>query len=180
MCNGLCHLLLSQSTLCSLLSNYLKAPILLVGQTAHPARPPRRRTPRRKSTTWQSATNCTTSTTPNSATTIRRGRSARRTSNQRCRLDQVLETARARRDQWLQSAPDQRANLEPAYILGDRKLIPEARGCAADRIVRCDTQDHCRFMHAPWLTAELITWHIMKQLILLPDVSEVTCTSIAS
>ena len=45
---------------------------------------------------------------------------------QRYWLDQALETARARHDQWLQSPPDQRASLEPAYILGDQRLIPEA------------------------------------------------------
>ena len=44
---------------------------------------------------------------------------------QRYWLDLVVETARVRHDQWLQSAPDQRAILEPAHILGDRKLIPE-------------------------------------------------------
>ena len=44
---------------------------------------------------------------------------------QRCWLEHVLEAARARHDQWLQSTPDQRASLEPAYILWDRKLIPE-------------------------------------------------------
>ena len=38
---------------------------------------------------------------------------------------QVLETARVRCDQWLQSTPDQRARLEPVYILGDRKPTPE-------------------------------------------------------
>ena len=38
-------------------------------------------------------------------------------------LDEVIERARVRHDQWLQSSPDQRAVLEPAYILGDRKLV---------------------------------------------------------
>ena len=38
---------------------------------------------------------------------------------------QVLETARERCDQWLQSRPDQWARLEPVYVLGDRKFIPE-------------------------------------------------------
>ena len=40
---------------------------------------------------------------------------------QRYWLGQV-ETARVRRDQWLQSPPDQRATLGPAYILGDRRV----------------------------------------------------------
>ena len=35
-------------------------------------------------------------------------------------------TARVRHDQWLQSPPYRRASLEPVYILGDRKLTPEA------------------------------------------------------
>ena len=38
-----------------------------------------------------------------------------------------LDCARARHDQWLQSTPSQRAILEPAYTLGDRKHIPEAQ-----------------------------------------------------
>ena len=41
-------------------------------------------------------------------------------------MEQIVETASARRDQWLQSSPDQRAVLEPTYILDDRKLIPES------------------------------------------------------
>ena len=45
---------------------------------------------------------------------------------QRYWLTQILECARNRHDQWLQSTPSQRASLEPAYILGDRKQIPEA------------------------------------------------------
>ena len=44
---------------------------------------------------------------------------------QRCWLEQVVETARVRHDHWLQSSPDQRANLETTYILGDRKIIPK-------------------------------------------------------
>ena len=35
---------------------------------------------------------------------------------QRYWLTQVLDLARARHDQWLQSTPAQRATLEPAYI----------------------------------------------------------------
>ena len=49
---------------------------------------------------------------------------------QRYWLTQVLDCARARHDQWLQSTPSQRATLEPAYILGDRKHIPEAHECS--------------------------------------------------
>ena len=55
---------------------------------------------------------------------------------QRYWLDQVLETA----DQWLQSTPDQRASLEPAYILGDRKLIPEAPN-AVESVLRTELLD---------------------------------------
>ena len=46
---------------------------------------------------------------------------------QRYWLTEILDRARTRHDQWLQSTPSQRASLEPAYILGDRKNIPEAR-----------------------------------------------------
>ena len=44
---------------------------------------------------------------------------------QRYWLTQVLDCARSRHGTWLQSTPSQRASLEPAYILGDRKHIPE-------------------------------------------------------
>ena len=98
---------------------------------------------------------------------------------QRYWLDQVLETARARHEQWLQSAPDQRASLELAYVLGDRKLTPEAVN-AVESVLRTEMldampktiADSC--MRHGYCTAELIIWHIMKQLILPPDVSEVT------
>ena len=42
---------------------------------------------------------------------------------QRYWLTQVLDCAGNRHDQWLQSTPSQRASLEPAYILGDRKHV---------------------------------------------------------
>ena len=84
-----------------------------------------------------------------------------------------------RHDQWLQSAPDQRASLEPAYILGDRKLIPEAVS-AAESVLRTELPDampktiaDSRMRHG-YCTAELIIWYIMKQLVLPPDVNEVT------
>ena len=56
---------------------------------------------------------------------------------QRYWLTQVLNLARARHDQWLQSTPAQRATLEPAYILGDRKRIPEARN-AVESVLRTE------------------------------------------
>ena len=95
-------------------------------------------------------------------------------------LDQVLEPARLRHDQWLQSSPDRRALLKPAYILGDRKLIPEAAN-AVESVLRIESLDAipkpmaeaCRMRHR-FCTAELIIWFIMKQLILPPDVNEVT------
>ena len=98
---------------------------------------------------------------------------------QRYWLDQVLETARVRHDRWLQSSPDQRASLEPAYILGDRRLIPEAVN-AVEGVLRTELleailknmADSC--MRHGYCTAELIIWHIMKQLILPPDVHEAT------
>ena len=37
---------------------------------------------------------------------------------QRYWLTEILDRARNRHDQWLQSTPSQRASLEPAYILG--------------------------------------------------------------
>ena len=104
----------------------------------------------------------------------------RRGDAQRYWLDQVLEAARARRDQWLQSAPDLRASLEPAYnVLADCKLIPETVN-AVESVLRTDLLDampktiaDSRMRHG-YCAAELIIWYVMKQLILLPDVSEVT------
>ena len=71
---------------------------------------------------------------------------------QRYWLDQVLEPPRLRRDQWRQSP--RRASLEPAFILGDRKLIPEAANaveCVANRTSRCPSKASGRGMHASWL-----------------------------
>ena len=98
---------------------------------------------------------------------------------QRYWLTQVLDLARARHDQWLQSPPAQRATLEPAYILGDRKHIPEAPN-AVESVLRTELlevipkslAEAC--MRHGYCTAELIVWYIMKQLILPPDVNEVT------
>ena len=59
---------------------------------------------------------------------------------QRYWLVQVLEPARARHDQGLQSAPAQRASLEPAYILGDCKLIPEAAN-AVESVLQTELLD---------------------------------------
>ena len=50
---------------------------------------------------------------------------------------QVLDLARARHDQWLQSTPAQRATLEPAYLLGNRKHIPEAQN-AVESVLRTE------------------------------------------
>ena len=92
---------------------------------------------------------------------------------------QVLDLARARHDQWLQSTPAQRATLEPAYILGDRKHIPEAPS-AVKSVLRTELlevtpktlAEAC--MRHGYCTAELIVWYVMKQLILPPDINEVT------
>ena len=98
---------------------------------------------------------------------------------QRYWLTQVLDCARARHDQWLQSAPSQRASLEPAYILGDRKHISDAQNAIEcvlltellDAIPK-SIADAC--MRHGYCTAELIVWYVMKQLILPPDINEVT------
>ena len=58
----------------------------------------------------------------------------------RCWFKQVVETARARHDQWLQSTPDQRAGLEPACILSDCKLIPESAN-AMESALRAELLD---------------------------------------
>ena len=89
---------------------------------------------------------------------------------QRYWLTQVLDLARARHDQWLQSTPAQRATLEPAYILGDRKHIPEAQN-AVESVLRTELlevipktlAEAC--MRHGYCTAELIVWYVMKQLI---------------
>ena len=98
---------------------------------------------------------------------------------QRYWLTQVLDCARNRHDQWLQSTPSQRASLEPAYILGDRKHIPEAQN-AVESVLRTELldviprsiADAC--MRHGYCTAELIVWYVMKQLILPHDINEVT------
>ena len=98
---------------------------------------------------------------------------------QRYWLTQALDLARARHDQWLQSSPSQRATLEPAYILGHRKHIPEAPN-AVESVLRTELlevtpknlAESC--MRHGYCTAELIVWYVMKQLILPPDVNEVT------
>ena len=98
---------------------------------------------------------------------------------QRYWLTQVLDCARQRHDLWLQSTPAQRASLEPAYILGDRKHIPEAQN-AVERVLRTELldvipksiADAC--MRHGYCTAELIVWYVMKQLILPHDINEVT------
>ena len=96
---------------------------------------------------------------------------------QRYWLDQVLEPAPLRHDQWLQSPPDRRASLEPAYILGDRKLIPEATN-VVESVLRTELLDAVpkpmaeACMRRGYCTAELIIWYIMKQLILPPDANE--------
>ena len=93
---------------------------------------------------------------------------------QRYWLTQVLDCARSRHDQWLQSTPSQRASLEPGYILGDRKHIPEAQN-AVESVLRTalldaipkSIADAC--MRHGYCTAELIVWYVMKQLILPLD-----------
>ena len=67
------------------------------------------------------------------------------------------------------STPSQRASLEPAYILGDRKHIPEAQN-AMESVLRTELlyvipksiADAC--MRHGYCTAELIVWYVMKQL----------------
>ena len=98
---------------------------------------------------------------------------------QRHWLTQALDCARSKHDTWLQSTPSQRASLEPAYILGDRKHIPEAQN-AVESVLRTElldailksVADAC--MRHGYCTAELIVWYVMKQLILPPDINEVT------
>ena len=98
---------------------------------------------------------------------------------QRYWLTQVLDCARNRHDQWLQSTPSQRASLEPAYILGDRKHIPEAQN-AVESVLRTELldvipksiADAC--MRHGYCTAELLVWYVMKQLILPHEINEVT------
>ena len=98
---------------------------------------------------------------------------------QRYWLEQILDHARTRHDQWLQSTPSQRASLEPAYILGDRKNIPEARN-AVESVLRTELLDAIpksiaeACMRHAYCTAELIVWYVMKQLILPHDINEVT------
>ena len=98
---------------------------------------------------------------------------------QRYWLTQVLDCSRQRHDLWLQSTPAQRASLEPACILGDRKHIPEAQN-AVESVLRTELldvipksiADAC--MRHRYCTAELIVWYVMKQLILPHDINEVT------
>ena len=98
---------------------------------------------------------------------------------QRYWLTQVLDCARNRHDQWLQSTPSQRASREPAYILGDRKHIPEAQN-AVESVLRTELLDALpkpiadACMRHGYCTAELIVWYVMKQLILPHDINEVT------
>ena len=98
---------------------------------------------------------------------------------QRYWLTQVLDCARSKHEVWLQSSPSQRAGLEPAYILGDRKHIPEAQN-AVESVLRTELLDAIpksiadACMRHGYCTAELIVWYVMKQLILPPDINEVT------
>ena len=148
-------------------------------------RSPRRRTPWRQSTWWQSTKSLPSFKLSSNyrACSILEVRqpledwlskstltiATWRGDAQRYRLEQVLEIARVRRDQWLRSTPDQRASLEPAYILGDRKLIPEAVN-AVESVLRTELldampkslADSCiRHGHC---AADLIIWYIVKQL----------------
>ena len=96
---------------------------------------------------------------------------------QRYWLTQVLDCARLR--SMAQSTPSQRASLEPAYILGDRKHIPEAQN-AVESVLRTELLDAMpksiadACMQHGYCTAKLIVWYVMKQLILPPDINEVT------
>ena len=102
-----------------------------------------------------------------------------RGDKQRYWLTEILDRARARHDQWLQSSPSQRASLEPAYILGDRKNIPEEQN-AVESVLRTELLDaipkpiaESCMMHG-YCTAELIVWYVMKQFIMPHDINEVT------
>ena len=59
---------------------------------------------------------------------------------QRYWLSQVLDCARSKHDACLQSTPSQRASLEPAYILGGRKHIPEGQN-AVESVLRTELLD---------------------------------------
>ena len=97
---------------------------------------------------------------------------------QRYWLTQVLEPARTRHDQWLQSPLAQRATFEPAYILGDRKHIPDAVN-AGESVLRTVQRTELldvipkplaeACMRHGYCTAELTVWYITKQLILPPS-----------
>ena len=69
--------------------------------------------------------------------------------------------------------------LEPAYILGDRKNIPEAQN-AIESVLRTELLDAIpkpiaeACMRHGYCTAELIVWYVMKQLIMPHDINEVT------
>ena len=70
--------------------------------------------------------------------------------------------ARACHEEWLQSPPDRRAILEPAYIQGDRKVS------AVESVLRTELLDvvlkpmaEACVRHG-YCTAELIIWYIMK------------------
>ena len=88
--------------------------------------------------------------------------------------DQVLKPARLRHEQWLQSTPDRRASPEPAYILGDHKLTPEAAN-AVESVLRTELLDAIpkpmaeACVRQGCCAVELIIWRIVQQLILPPD-----------
>ena len=69
--------------------------------------------------------------------------------------------------------------VEPAYILGDRKQIPEAQN-AVESVLRTELLDALpkpiadACVRHGYCTAELIVWYVMKQLILPHDINEVT------
>ena len=71
--------------------------------------------------------------------------------------------------------PSQRVSLEPAYLLGDRRHIPEAQN-AVESVLRTELLDAIpksiaeACMRHGYCTAELIVWYVMKQLILPPDI----------
>ena len=69
--------------------------------------------------------------------------------------------------------------LKPTYLLGDRKMIPESAN-AVESVFRTELLDALPKVMADapmrhgYCTAESIIWRVMKQLILSPDVNEVT------
>ena len=107
----------------------------------------------------------------------------------RCSKILAYSSSRARSKQtWsmVAKSPAQRATLEPAYISGtasySRASIYSRRSKAYSRSSQCFALNSWKSFQSPgracmrhgYCTAELMVWYVMKQLILPPDVNEVT------